>query len=148
MNEKELSQAFQTIFEEQADATFFSPGRINLIGEHTDYNGGHVFPAAITLGTYGAAKKRNDQKLRFYSANFKEAGIIEVSLDDLAFKKEDSWANYPKGVISFIKKAGHVIDKGFDLYVYGNIPNGSGLSSSSSLEMLVGIVAELSLIHI
>ncbi|MGG6794561.1 UNVERIFIED_CONTAM: galactokinase [Streptococcus canis] len=142
MNEKELSQAFQTIFEEQADATFFSPGRINLIGEHTDYNGGHVFPAAITLGTYGAAKKRNDQKLRFYSANFKEAGITEVSLDDLAFKKEDSWANYPKGVISFLKKAGHVIDKGFDLYVYGNIPNGSGLSSSSSLEMLVGIVAE------
>ncbi|MGT2845190.1 galactokinase [Streptococcus hongkongensis] len=142
MNEKDLNQAFQTIFEEQADATFFSPGRINLIGEHTDYNGGHVFPAAITLGTYGAAKKRDDQKLRFYSANFKEVGIIEVSLDDLAFKKEDSWTNYPKGVITFLKKAGHVIDKGVDLYVYGNIPNGSGLSSSSSLEMLVGIVAE------
>ena len=142
MNTKELNQAFINVFGTEADATFFSPGRINLIGEHTDYNGGHVFPAAITLGTYGAARKRDDKVLRFYSANFDDLGIIEVSLDNLTFDKKDSWTNYPKGVIKFLQEAGHKIDSGFELYVNGNIPNGSGLSSSASLELLVGIVAE------
>ena len=88
MNTKELNQAFINVFGTEADATFFSPGRINLIGEHTDYNGGHVFPAAITLGTYGAARKRDDKVLRFYSANFDDLGIIEVSLDNLTFDKD------------------------------------------------------------
>lgn len=142
MNTKELNQAFTNIFGSDADATFFSPGRINLIGEHTDYNGGHVFPAAITLGTYGAARKRDDKTLRFYSANFDELGIIDVDLDNLVYDKKDSWTNYPKGVIKFLKGAGHKIESGFELYVNGNIPNGSGLSSSASLELLVGIVAE------
>ncbi len=142
MNIEELNQAFLDAFGVEADATFFSPGRINLIGEHTDYNGGHVFPAAITLGTYGAARKRDDQKLRFFSGNFEDLGIIEVSLADLVFKKEDNWTNYPKGVLKFLQEAGHVIDSGMDVYVFGNIPNGSGLSSSSSLELLIGIIAE------
>ena len=142
MNTTELNQAFTSIFGDEADATFFSPGRINLIGEHTDYNGGHVFPAAITLGTYGAARKRADQKLRFYSANFDDLGIIEVDLANLVFDNKDSWTNYPKGVIKCLQEAGHTIATGFDLYVNGNIPNGSGLSSSASLELLVGIVAE------
>lgn len=142
MNTTELNQAFTAIFGAEADATFFSPGRINLIGEHTDYNGGHVFPAAITLGTYGAARKRDDKLMRFYSANFEDKGIIEVSLDNLVFAKEDNWTNYPKGVVKFLQEAGHKIDSGFDLYVFGNIPNGSGLSSSASLELLMGIVAE------
>lgn len=142
MNTAELNQAFLDVFGQEADATFFSPGRINLIGEHTDYNGGHVFPAAITLGTYGAARKREDQLLRFYSANFEEAGIIEVSLDNLVFDKADHWTNYPKGVIKFLQAAGHTIDKGMDVFVYGNIPNGSGLSSSASLELLIGIILE------
>lgn len=142
MNTKELNQAFTNVFGSDADATFFSPGRINLIGEHTDYNGGHVFPAAITLGTYGAARKRDDKTLRFYSANFDELGIIDVDLDNLVYDKKDSWTNYPKGVIKFLKEAGHKIESGFELYVNGNIPNGSGLSSSASLELLVGIVAE------
>ena len=88
MNTKELNQAFTNIFGSDADATFFSPGRINLIGEHTDYNGGHVFPAAITLGTYGAARKRDDKTLRFYSANFDELGIIDVDLDNLVYDKK------------------------------------------------------------
>ena len=131
-----------TIFAEEAQGLYFSPGRINLIGEHTDYNGGHVFPAAITLGTYGAARKRDDRNCRFYSANFKEVGIIEISLDQLVFDKKDNWTNYAKGVIAFLQEAGHTIDSGFDLYVDGNIPNGSGLSSSASLELLVGIVCE------
>lgn len=142
MNTTELNQAFTAIFGAEADATFFSPGRINLIGEHTDYNGGHVFPAAITLGTYGAARKRDDKLMRFYSANFEDKGIIEVALDNLVFAKEDNWTNYPKGVVKFLQEAGHKIDSGFDLYVFGNIPNGSGLSSSASLELLMGIVAE------
>lgn len=142
MNTTELIQAFASIFGQEPDATFFSPGRINLIGEHTDYNGGHVFPAAITLGTYGAARKRNDQTLRFYSGNFEDLGIIEVALSDLVFKKEDNWTNYPKGVLKFLQEAGHIIDFGMDVYVFGNIPNGSGLSSSASLELLIGIMAE------
>ena len=142
MKKQELNQAFTHVFGREADATFFSPGRINLIGEHTDYNGGRVFPAAITLGTYGAARKRDDKLLRFYSANFEELGIIEISLDHLIFDKKDSWTNYPKGVIKYLQEAGHSIDNGMDVYVFGNIPNGSGLSSSSSLELLIGIMAE------
>lgn len=139
---QQLRSNFATIFGAEADHTFFSPGRINLIGEHTDYNGGHVFPAAISLGTYGAARKRDDNLLRFYSANFEDKGIIEVPLENLRFEKEHNWTNYPKGVLHFLQKAGHVIDKGMDVYIFGNIPNGSGLSSSASLELLTGIIAE------
>lgn len=138
----QLRADFAQIFGQEPDHTFFSPGRINLIGEHTDYNGGHVFPAAISLGTYGAARKREDQLLRFYSANFADKGVIEVPLANLAFEKEHNWTNYPKGVLHFLQEAGHVIDKGMDIYVYGNIPNGSGLSSSASLELLTGVIAE------
>ena len=137
-----LVKDFEAVFGQAPDHTFFSPGRINLIGEHTDYNGGHVFPAAISLGTYGAARKRDDQVLRFYSANFSEAGIIEVSLADLTYKKEDGWTNYAKGVIHFLKQEGHTIDSGMDVYVHGTIPNGAGLSSSASLELLIGVIAE------
>ncbi|MBF0819023.1 galactokinase [Streptococcus acidominimus] len=142
MNTVDLQQAFAEVFGKEADATFFSPGRINLIGEHTDYNGGHVFPAAITLGTYGAARKREDQTLHFYSANFKELGIIEVDLQNLVYDKADNWTNYAKGVLKYLQEAGHRIDAGLDVFVYGNIPNGSGLSSSASLELLIGIIAE------
>ena len=138
-----LIKDFKEIFKYNGEVkTFFSPGRVNLIGEHTDYNGGHVFPAAISLGTYGAARKRDDNLLRFYSANFEDKGIIEVPIEDLRFEKEHNWTNYPKGVLHFLQKAGHVIDKGMDVYVFGNIPNGSGLSSSASLELLTGIIAE------
>lgn len=133
---------FAKVFGVEADHTFFSPGRINLIGEHTDYNGGHVFPAAISLGTYGAARKRDDQLLRFFSGNFEEKGIIEMSLENLHFEPEHNWTNYPKGVLHFLQEAGHTIDRGMDVYVYGNIPNGSGLSSSASLELLTGVIAE------
>ncbi|WP_170243293.1 galactokinase [Streptococcus suis] len=142
MNKEQITQAFQDVFGQEADAAFFSPGRINLIGEHTDYNGGHVFPAAITLGTYGAARKRDDQVLRFYSANFEELGIIEVELGNLVYDKAHNWTNYAKGVLKFLQEAGHTIDSGMDVYIYGNIPNGSGLSSSASLELLIGIIAE------
>ena len=142
MDKKVINDKFTEIFGEQAEATFFSPGRINLIGEHTDYNGGHVFPCAISLGTYGAARKREDNKLRFYSANFEDLGIIETSLDDLKYDKKDNWVNYAKGMIYFLKETGHDIDKGMDIFIEGNIPNGSGLSSSASLEMLIGVIAQ------
>ena len=139
---EQIRADFAKVFGVEADHTFFSPGRINLIGEHTDYNGGHVFPAAISLGTYGAARKRDDQLLRFFSGNFEEKGIIEVPLENLHFEPEHNWTNYPKGVLHFLQEAGHTIDRGMDVYVYGNIPNGSGLSSSASLELLTGVIAE------
>ena len=142
LSAEQIRADFAKIFGVEADHTFFSPGRINLIGEHTDYNGGHVFPAAISLGTYGAARKRDDQLLRFFSGNFEEKGIIEVPLGNLHFEPEHNWTNYPKGVLHFLQEAGHTIDRGMDVYVYGNIPNGSGLSSSASLELLTGIIAE------
>ena len=142
MDKKLINDKFTEIFGEQAEATFFSPGRINLIGEHTDYNGGHVFPCAISLGTYGAARKREDNKLRFYSANFEDLGIIETSLDDLKYDKKDNWVNYAKGMIYFLKETGHDVDKGMDIVIEGYIPNGSGLASSASLEMLIGVIAQ------
>ena len=136
-----LTSEFQTIFDTTlTPRTFFAPGRINLIGEHTDYNGGHVFPAAISYGTYALARKRDDQTLRFYSINFPEIGIIECNLSDLTFNEADNWANYPKGMLLYIIEAGHEIRQGADILFYGNIPNGAGLSSSASIELATGVL--------
>jgi galactokinase len=117
---------------------YFAPGRVNLIGEHTDYNGGHVFPCALTIGTYVAARKRADRKLTFYSMNFEKLGIVEGSLDDLTPSKEADWTNYPKGVMWAFAERGMKMDCGLDIVLNGNIPNGSGLSSSASLEVVTG----------
>src|SRR3954454_8881121 len=92
-----LNSIFQTIFNTAPEKAFFAPGRINLIGEHTDYNGGHVFPCAITYGTYAVARKREDKVIRLYSTNFPEKGIIEFNLSELNYEKEHNWVNYPKG---------------------------------------------------
>ena len=138
---KKLFDMFAELFGNSEGARFyFSPGRVNLIGEHTDYNGGHVFPCALTLGTYGAARKREDNKIHFYSMNLDSFGIVEASLDDLTNKKEYNWANYPLGVVWAFKEKGHTITSGFDMVIWGNIPNGSGLSSSASLEVLTGVI--------
>lgn len=126
--------------EDEGIQTFFAPGRVNLIGEHTDYNGGHVFPCALTIGTYAAARKRTDNKLRFLSMNFNNKAITESSLDDLTPSEEAGWTNYPKGVMWAFAERGMKMDTGLDLLIYGNIPNGSGLSSSASLEVLTGLV--------
>ena len=139
MEKRELLGKFQEIFGEEG-ALYFAPGRINLIGEHTDYNGGHVFPCALTIGTYGVARKREDNKLRFYSLNFEHLGIIESSLDDLKPYKEADWTNYPRGVMWAFSEMGMKMDTGMDLMLYGNIPNGSGLSSSASVEVLTGYI--------
>ena len=140
MTEK-LMENFQNLFGADGDIrTYFAPGRVNLIGEHTDYNGGHVFPCALTLGTYAVARKRDDRVLRFYSENFASLGVIETSLDDLVPDEKADWTNYPKGVMWTFEKRGYKLPQGMDIAIYGDIPNGSGLSSSASLEVLTGIV--------
>lgn len=141
MMKKKLFDMFAELFGNSEGARFyFSPGRVNLIGEHTDYNGGHVFPCALTLGTYGAARKREDNKIHLYSMNLDSFGVVEASLDDLTNKKEYNWANYPLGIVWAFKEKGHTITSGFDMVIWGNIPNGSGLSSSASLEVLTGVI--------
>lgn len=137
-----LKQKFEELFGKKDYTAFFAPGRINLIGEHTDYNGGNVFPCAITLGTYAIAAKNDLKQVRLYSENFPEAGVISFDLADLDHKKADSWANYPKGMLRYLKEAGHAIPEGMDMVIFGNIPNGSGLSSSASLELLMGVVLD------
>ena len=139
--QKELMQKFYEIFGNEGDVrSYFAPGRVNLIGEHTDYNGGHVFPCALTIGTYGIARKREDRKIRFYSANFSKLGVIETSLDDLVPSEKAGWTNYPKGVMWTFEKRGYKLTGGVDFLIWGNIPNGSGLSSSASLEVLTGVM--------
>lgn len=138
---KELLNKFGEIFGlDGSEIVFFAPGRVNLIGEHTDYNGGHVFPCALTIGTYAVARKRKDKQLNFYSENFTEIGKIETSVDKIEYKQEDDWTNYPKGVIWALEKKGYIFDSGMDVLFWGNIPNGSGLSSSASIEVLTGVI--------
>ncbi|PEK06768.1 galactokinase [Bacillus toyonensis] len=139
---RELALKFSEVFGPQETTQYFSPGRINLIGEHTDYNGGYVFPASITYGTYGVARRREDDRVLVYSTNFKELGVISFALNELDYDKNANWANYVKGVILTLKEVGHKIDCGFELLVEGTIPNGAGLSSSASLELLIGVVLE------
>lgn len=130
---------FEEIFGDTRDVNvYFAPGRVNMIGEHTDYNGGHVFPCALTIGTYAAVRKREDDKLRFYSMNFEKLGVIESTIVNIKPEEEADWTNYPKGVMWAFEKRGFKMTSGLDVVLYGNIPNGSGLSSSASLEVLTG----------
>lgn len=132
---------FKELFGDEGEiGVYFAPGRVNMIGEHTDYNGGHVFPCALTIGTYGVARKREDKKLRFYSLNFENLGIIESSVEGLKPEKEADWTNYPKGVMWAFGEKGMPVENGMDIVLYGNIPNGSGLSSSASVEVLTGFI--------
>lgn len=138
---EQLKNKFAEVFGPEGEsAVYFAPGRVNMIGEHTDYNGGHVFPCALTIGTYGVVRKRQDRKLHFYSMNFEQLGVMESSLDDLVPSKDADWTNYPKGVLWAFKERGMEVTEGFDLLLFGNIPNGSGLSSSASVEVLTGYI--------
>lgn len=140
MKEK-IKAKFEELFGNEGEIkTYFAPGRVNLIGEHTDYNGGHVFPCALTMGTYAAARKRNDNKLRLYSINFEKLGVLESTIDELKYDQAENWINYPKSMIWAMKEEGYNIDTGFDILYYGTIPNGAGLSSSASIEVLTGFV--------
>lgn len=134
-----LNKIFQDQFSVLPQAYFFSPARVNLIGGHTDYNGGLVLPCTISLGTYGGAKKRSDLKFGFYSENFKEFGRIEIDINDMDYRVDHGWVNYAKGVIYQFIENGFIFEYGFDLCLIGNIPGG-GLSSSSSLELLVCVL--------
>ena len=140
MKNKMLEKFNEKFGYKQGVRVFFSPGRVNLIGEHTDYNGGHVFPCALSFGTYGAIALRDDKVVRMYSENFDDKGIISFDIENLKNDKEHDWANYPKGVIDVLRKHGYDVNKGFDMFVYGNIPNGAGLSSSASLELLMAVM--------
>lgn len=137
-----MIKMFNEIYGERENLrVFFSPGRVNLIGEHTDYNGGNVFPCALSFGTYGAISLRDDKTVRMYSDNFKDLGIITFNIDELVNDEKHDWANYPKGVIDVLRKHGYDVNCGFDMVVFGNIPNGAGLSSSASLELLMAVMA-------
>ncbi|MDZ5782648.1 galactokinase [Marinococcus luteus] len=131
---------FEQQFSRQAERLFFAPGRINVIGEHTDYNGGYVFPCAITNGTYAAAAGRSDRKMRLVSGNFLNDGMVTLSLDELLFQEEDGWANYPKGLFAILAAEGYQCETGYDIYFSGNIPNGAGLSSSASIELVTAVL--------
>ncbi len=134
-------EKFKELFGDEGEiGVYFAPGRVNMIGEHTDYNGGHVFPCALTIGTYGVARKRNDKKLRFFSMNFESRGVFESTIDDLKPEQSAEWTNYPKGVMWAFSEKGMPMDSGMDLVLFGNIPNGSGLSSSASVEVLTGFI--------
>lgn len=143
MKEMEMKEAVLKKFEEifgdtEGVSVYFAPGRVNMIGEHTDYNGGHVFPCALTIGTYAAARKRADDKLRLYSINVDRMGVVESSIADLKPEESADWTNYPKGVMWAFEKRGFKLPSGLDIVLYGDIPNGSGLSSSASLEVVTG----------
>ena len=137
---QDLKKQFAEIFGDgDGIRTFFAPGRVNLIGEHTDYNGGHVLPCALSFGTYLLARKREDGKLRFYSLNFSDMGIVEWKTDELEYRKEAGWTNYPAGVAWALQGRGFRIQGGLDVLVWGDIPAGAGLSSSASLEVVTGL---------
>ena len=133
MEISELKNAFKEAYGIDADAVYFSPGRVNLIGEHTDYNGGFVFPCALSFGTYLLLRKNGEKFVQFRSLNLPE--VVKIPLDKLTERLENnSWANYPLGVFAQFVKRGYNIDQGFDIMIWGNVPNGAGLSSSAALE--------------
>ncbi|MFR0600237.1 galactokinase [Lactobacillus equicursoris] len=141
MNTAFLKNNFEQIFKQAATDCFFSPGRINIIGEHTDYNGGHVFPCAISLGTYAAYGPRSDQKIAVCSGNMND-DLVVFDLGDRQLEEDPDhkWINYFKGMSAYVQDESQKLDHGFNLYVWGNLPYGAGLSSSASIEMLVGHV--------
>ncbi len=140
MDTQTLQKGFTAAFNTPATKFYFAPGRINLIGEHTDYNGGHVFPCAISLGTYAAVAPNDKQALRLISGNFEQNGIIEISLEQIDSAADHKWSDYFKGMAQVLKANGAKFTQGLDVYIYGNLPNGAGLSSSASLELLAGTI--------
>ncbi|WP_025725298.1 galactokinase [Acholeplasma granularum] len=137
---QQLITNFYQLFNRTDGLTYFSPARVNLIGEHIDYNGGYVFPCALSIGTYGIIGKRNDNIINVSSHSFGK--MYQFSLDNLERDPLVSWADYIKGVIVALHKRGYKITHGFDLYIHGNMPYGAGLSSSASLESLIVVMLD------
>lgn len=122
----------------EAPRIFKTGGRVNIIGEHTDYNGGHVFPCALTMGTWCLIRKRNDTLIRYYSLNFPDDGVLNADICEPIKMEPSHWCDYCTGMLWALKEEGITLSNGFELLVFGNIPNGSGLSSSASLEVCFG----------
>lgn len=133
-----LKEEFFRLYGDRANepVLFYSPGRVNLIGEHTDYNGGYVFPCALDFGTYLLVRRTNGQKVRMNSLNFPGEVTIPVSLNYLPIAK--SWTNYPVGVINEFARKG-IGAPAMEMLFTGDIPNGAGLSSSASIEMVTAV---------
>jgi galactokinase len=129
----ELEEKFRKLFDKECKYIFFCPGRVNLIGEHIDYNGGKVMPCAISLGTFLAVSKNKDKKFRFRCLNFPEQADLHLQTSYSKTGKE--WFNYPLGIINQLIQDGHNLS-GMDMLFYGNLPIGAGLSSSASIEVL------------
>ncbi len=140
--DKNLTEKFKQVFDKSNFRHFFAPGRVNLIGEHTDYNGGYVFPCAISYGTDVLVSIRNDDKIRAFSLNFEDKGMIHSSIKNIEYDEKYGWLNYVLGVVKTLQDNGYYIDKGFDILVSGTIPNGAGLSSSASLELAVACMLQ------
>jgi galactokinase len=137
--ENELEKKFISAFGSDGEIIkFFSPGRVNLIGEHIDYNGGFVFPAALSIGIYAAVRFKENGNINLRSLN----SDISVSVDpaeEISYEKKDSWGNYPKGVLKYLKEDGYIL-KPCDILFSGNLPEEAGLSSSACLEVLTGFI--------
>lgn len=140
MNINDLKEKFESVFKEKPDRVFFSPGRVNLIGEHIDYNGGHVFPCAISLGTYGLVSMRTDDQVVCYSLNFETDGVRTFSTKAIHYQADQTWLNYISGTVHLMQEQAGRAARGFNLLIQGDIPNGAGLSSSASLELLVAYI--------
>ena len=136
----EMQEVFREKFGAAQTHAYFSPGRVNLIGEHTDYNGGHVFPCAISLGTYALVAPRTDGISRLYSMNLPEQGVVQFPMHGAVKSDAYGWANYPIGVVRVMEDAGHRAAHGFDIVLYGTLPSGAGLSSSASIEVLMAVI--------
>ena len=136
--ENRIKEKFTELYGGSPDAVCFAPGRVNLIGEHTDYNGGHVFPCALDLGIYCAARLRDDRRLLLYSDNFPDVGVVEASVD--ALDGDGRWSDYVKAVLNSFISYGYLLDRGMELAYCGNLPDGAGLSSSAAMEVLTGVV--------
>ncbi|MBR2864796.1 MAG: galactokinase [Elusimicrobiaceae bacterium] len=140
MNLQALKEKFNQVFAtDHTPRVFAAPGRVNLIGEHTDYNGGHVFPCALSFNTYALATRRNDGKIRLFSTDFEHKGIVQADLHHIAYDKQQNWANYPLGVLWVLLKREYPITNGFDILFCGDVPRGAGLSSSASIELATAV---------
>lgn len=135
MKLEELKSAFEAAYHKTATDIFFSPGRVNLIGEHTDYNGGFVFPCALSFGTYLLMAPNNELKINFRSLNMEAVYSLELTQLTSPLPNK-AWANYPLGVLAQFIKRGVAIEQGYDILFWGNVPAGAGLSSSAAMEVV------------
>ena len=138
---EKLLEEFKSRFGGEGDIRgYFAPGRVNLIGEHTDYNGGHVFPCALSMGNYAVARKRDDNIVRWFNMTWSADGVQEADIRTLKPNDNGVWYDYQQGVIWAFEQNGYKIPSGYDMVMAGDMPAGSGLSASASIELLAAII--------